>query len=277
MTDATRRSGPDATQTLPGSKQGFFSRPVLVAAGPRAGKVLKTYAAVSSRELCDRLLRSHEQHVAQLRRIGIAVPETEMIAEEDRGRLRPVILQESFAEAELVKPRISRVELSEALDLMAGILGDALKAITHVHETGDDRFGFHPTLRNYAVRAGRLFYFDTFPPMSGFTRRELERLIPRFLPVRLPAPVLWLLRPYMRTVVDEYFRADVMLQGIVGSTCRLRPGDAPAIVARGREVVGSAPDFPKREAVLRHLRRPPRLGPLWMAGRRFFERARGIR
>jgi len=276
MTDAIHSSRPDATRALPGAKQGFFSRPVLVAEGPRAGKVLKSYALVPSRELCDRLLRSHDLHVAQLRGIGIAVPETEMIVEEARGRCRPVILQEAFAADELVKPRIARVDLAEVLDLMEGILADALKVIHYVQRSGDDRFGFHPTLRNYAVRGGRLYYYDTFPPMSGFSRRELERMIPRFLPVRLPAPIRWMIKPYMRTVVDEYFRPDVMLQGIVGSTCRLRPDDATAIVARGREVVEAAAPFPLQDAVVGHLQRPPRLGPLWMFGRRFFERARGI-
>jgi len=259
-------------EPVAGSKFGFFSRPVLVGEGPHAGKVVKVYRAVSSRSRCEDLCAHHALHVRQLRDIGIVLPNTEMTIEPRGDQWQPIIIQDYFPPGQMAKSRVARVARGEALDLMQGILQDALKALAYVEHHGDRRFGFHPTLRNYAVAAGTLNYLDTFPPMSDYCREEVAAVVLEFVPRGLPGFLKFLGRPYLKTVIDEYFRADVMLQGIVGSTCRLRPRDSDAIISRAREIIAQAPTLADRERVLRRLARPPRLGPVWMLGRKYFER-----
>lgn len=261
-------------EPVSGSKFGFFSRPVLVGEGPHAGKVVKVYRAVASRSRCEDLCAHHALHVQQLREIGIVLPETEMTIEPRGDQWQPIIIQDYFPPDQMAKPRVARVALDEALDLMQGILQDALKTIAYVERHDDRRFGFHPTLRNYAVTAGTLHYLDTFPPMSDYSREEVAAVVLEFVPRGLPGFLKFLGRPYLRTVIDEYFRADVMLRGIVGSTCRLRPCDSDTIITRAREIIAQAPALADRDRVLRKLARPPRLGPVWMLGRKYFEQVR---
>ncbi len=257
-----------------GGKFGFFSRPVLARGGPYAGRVVKSYKAVRSLSRCKQLCEHHRWHLRQLSEIGIQVPPTEMVVEQLAGKWRPLIIQHYFRPEEMVRARIASGELDESLRLMTGLLDDALRAITYVQKTGDCCFGFHPTLRNYAIRGAELFYLDTFPPMSGFTRNELAEVILEFVPRGLPGFLKLFGRPYLKTVLDEYFRADVMLLGVVGSTCRLRPQDHGRIMEAARTFVAETAPFHEQQRVLHKLAKAPRLGPLWMMGRRYFERVR---
>ena len=127
--------------------------------------------------------------------------------------------------------------------------------------------GFHPTLRNYALRDGSLFYFDTFPPML-MNQRELNRIILRMSPYgslfKIFFPLTWI-----NLVSNEYYNFDKMFTSIAGSCCRLRPENANAILAFSIEFINSTScTIAEKQKITRMLKSPPDLPALWIFIRR---------
>jgi len=158
--------------------------------------------------------------------------------------------------------------VDDYLDLAEGVIREAI-TFSNYMQTYQGNLGFHPTLRNYAFRLGKFYYFDTFPPMSGITERELQELIVDFAPYKFPNFIRQLSLPYMNRVTNEYYQYDLMIAGIIGSSCRLRPEFADRVLVRARSILENTEIQENvKNGVLEIIRKPPKLSPLWTSLRK---------
>ncbi len=242
------------------SELGFFSKPFLIEYEGRE-MVVKCYRPTTDRAFAEELLAHHDKYVEALLSCGVSMPETVASVREISGKLVMTILQEPYSEEELVRQTMSRCDLETYLKLFELVFLDAIAFCRN--RPDNHSIGFHPTLRNYAVRDGKPFYFDTFPPMLC-NQQSLNRLILRMAPVQFSP---WKLIPttWVNRVSDEYYQADKMLLGIVGSSCRLRPEFANDVLDKARILIQEQNELPQldKDALLRQLNQPPGLSGLW--------------
>jgi hypothetical protein len=241
---------------------GFFSKPFIPSSGPDKGKIIKFYRPLKDEALCRIVAEHHDRYVLSLRKAGIRVPRTGIRLEKARGKTSLVIVQDAFRETELVRGRFAKGNTKECLWLLEALLSDTLKFLS-LTEKLRENLGFHPTLRNYAVRDGRLWYFDTFPPMN-WNQKDLNGIVIRFAPFAVFRIAYALSKDWIRRVTDEYYHPVPMICGIVGSACRLRPDIAPALMESARKFLGSRiKDRTLKTKVLKELSKPPRLPFMW--------------
>ena len=221
---------------------GFFSRPFLIDQGILRGKVIKTYRPVNDYEYCKRVQELHDIYVIDLREAGILVPETILEIVEIESRYHLAIIQEAFTTQELVRDVMKVCDVETYLDLAEGVLREAISFSNYMMDNSI-QLGFHPTLRNYAFRMGKYYYFDTFPPMSNLSERELQRLIVDFAPYNFPE--------------------------FVKKACRLRPEFADRVLIRSKSVLENVEiDETIKAETLEIIKNPPKLSPLWTSLRR---------
>lgn len=245
------------------SKLGFFSKPVLLTEGDRAGKVMKSYVFVKKRILCEELLAIHDQYIPQLTAAGIKIPptETEIVQHHNSFSIR--IYQQPFDESQMARKMMETGSLETCLMVMNGILKEAVTALNFLEEHKDVRMGFHPTLRNYAIKDNEFWYFDTFPPMAHISQQQLESYILHFSPYKTPRWFKSMAKPLMHHVTDEYYQSDKMYLGIVGSSCRLRPEFQDAFLSSAQKVVENLKNNSDRNNILSKLKNPPKLPFIW--------------
>jgi hypothetical protein len=247
---------------------GFFSKPFLVKEGLLKGKVVKLYRPINDLIYCNHVKELHDNYVIELRKAGIRVPETELIVASVDSVYHLAIIQEAFAPSELVRDVMKTCEVEAYLELMEGVVKDTIGFTNYMSEHPQS-LGFHPTLRNYAFRMGQFFYFDTFPPMAGISEDEVQQLIIDFAPYHFPGFVKKLSKKYLGRVTNEYYQYDLMISGIIGSSCRLRPEFADRVLIRARSILESSPiDENLREKTLTIIKNPPKLSPLWTSMRK---------
>ena len=152
----------------------YFSKPVLLTQGPHAGKVLKSYKFIKSKNICDELLAIHKEYVPQLEGAGINIPSTEAEVIELNGKYSIRIYQKAFPADTMARKMMQTGNLDECLLVFGGVLSGAITALNYLNQHPNINMGFHPTLRNYAVVCDKFCYFDTFPPMANPTQNELE-------------------------------------------------------------------------------------------------------
>lgn len=252
------------------SHLGFFSKPVLATEGIYAGKVVKIYPAIGRKQLADALYSNHERYVPLLTEAGILVPETILLLLAHHRKWVPVVVQERFQENELVRSVLEQGNAAECARLVVLMQADALQFLAWRKQEGlaELDVGFHPTTRNYAIRGGRLRYFDTFPPMAC-AQKILNKWVPYLSPYKAARWLAPLISGQMYRVTTEYYLAEPMLYGLAGSACRLRPELAADILAASREFLSahlSSGLFQKE--LLVQLEQPPRLGKLWTSVRK---------
>lgn len=248
------------------SRLGYFCAPFRPATGPYAECVIKVYRALHPGPLLDRLAGAHDAYVSVLRDAGVRLPETSFHLVPDGARRVPVIVQAALPAETMLRARMLGAARAEALELVETALG-AIAAFW-AHGPWPQRVGFHPSIRNYAVDGEGLVFLDTFPPLIGYDRAEMGRLLLTFSgnpAMRLVGP---LLPGVIRSIQDEWYSAAGTLTGLVGSAVRLRPQDGPEILALGRRFAQSRLSGETRAAVLAELDRPPRLPAYWTATRR---------
>lgn len=252
---------PKLKQYQESSKLGFFSKPFLIDTGDKK-LIIKTYFPVKNSSLTQKILELHEDYVIELQKLGILVPETWIHVHKSRKRHQIIIAQEAFDEAELVRPIMEKADTSEFIDVLGLLLADTLK---YWKAKGDnEKIGFHPTLRNYALQDGKLHYFDTFPPML-LKQQELNRLIITMAPFKL------LLKPIipsflLNIVSDEYYEIEKMLTGIIGSCCRLRPEIVPEILKFSVSYIKNSNSLQElqKKKIIEKIQEPPRLPGIWV-------------
>ncbi len=264
LADLLRADGARRGQTV--SRLGYFCAPFRPESGPYADRVIKVYRALSDNAALDRLAAAHDAYVAALTATGVPLPETEFRLVRTGTALRPVIVQEALPVESMMRPTLRDVPREEALVLLEAA-GAVIARFWNAADRFDTRIGFHPSIRNFAVRDGEAVFFDTFPPLIHYSRAEMGKLLLRFSESSLMRWAGPLVQRRITAIQDEWYSPAETLVGLVGSACRLRPADADAILDWGR---GFAPRAMPRWAdeIAEGLARPPRLPGEWTAVRR---------
>ncbi|MEI6852488.1 MAG: DUF6206 family protein [Bacteroidota bacterium] len=244
---------------------GYFSRPFRV---NHEGQelIVKTFLPVRSREIVGSIIDNHNAYVARLCEIGINLPDTLINCLPQQGKQQLVIIQQPFAEDEMVRGMISKAALEEIEMLCRLMFADAILFANRTKAKGE--IGFHPSLRNYAYSDGKLWYFDTFPPML-MDQRSLNRMIIAMSPYGRLIKKITPTRMINR-VSNEYYYLPKMFIGIVGSCCRLRPELADEILSFSRNFATESELIAdtERKAIVELLKTPPHLSKLWRVWRR---------
>jgi hypothetical protein len=249
----------DAEAGIADSNLGFFSKPYRIDYKSQQ-LIVKKYLPVRDAEFVSGIVENHDRYIRVLRNAGIKVPDTIITTRHVNGKIQIVIIQEAFPKVELLRNLVETSSESELLKLCSLIFDDTIKFL----KNGDEsmKTGFHPTLRNYALHDGSLFYFDTFPPML-MDQKELNRIILRMSPFgsffKKIIPLTWINR-----VSDEYYYFDKMFKGIAGSCCRLRPEYTDAVLRFGIDYINSSQcSQAEKHKITGFLQSPPDLPVLW--------------
>ena len=246
------------------SKLGYFSKPYCISYEGEQ-YVIKEYHPVFNIRKLDLIRENHKLFIEKLSEYGISVPLTELHIVKHRKKHRIVIIQELFKESELVRSILQSAELPTSLSILDSLLTETIQ---YWNKKGTKKdFGFHPTLRNYAIRKGKLYYFDTFPPMA-IPQRDLNKIILFMSPNGGIAKKL-IPQGVINLVSNEYYCVRKMLTGIIGSMCRLRPENAIPILKHSIKHISKA-DLPEStiRTLSEELTKPPGLSGLWRFVRR---------
>lgn len=239
------------------SPLGFFSKPFRVQLQGKEN-IVKIYTAI--RSVKHIVQEKHDSYKNLLEQTGIKIPHTQAILMDERKPALFVIVQEPFADEELVRTILEKCEKEKVFELITKLFEDVL--VFWKNKPHDQPLGFHPTLRNYAIRNNTLYYVDTFPPMN-FPQDELNRFILKVAPV--PRVVTFFIpEKSINRVTDEYYSIEKMLIGLIGSTCRLRPEYADEILEYSKKYIsGCTLNEQEKQNLLHDLDAPPRLSFLW--------------
>lgn len=248
------------------SRLGYFCTPFRAPDGPLMGRVIKIYRGLEDRAVAERLASAHDAYVLALRAGGVPMPETWFHLIEHGTALVPVVVQEPLPDAAMMRPQMQGASLDGALALMQAA-GEVIARFWHWAEDQPERIGFHPSIRNFAVMDGHAIFFDTFPPLIGYSRDEMGKMLLTFSEKRLMRVVGPLLQKRVTGIQDEWYSPPETLVGLVGSACRLRPDDAEAFLGWGRDFV-RAEMAPWAEEALAGLSAPPRLPGYWTGFRK---------
>ena len=252
--------------TQPVSKLGYFCAPFRPADGPFADRVIKVYQPLRDRAVADRLARCHDDYAAALVEAGVPLPDTAFhLLEEGTARV-PVIVQEALPAESLMRPLMQQVGREESLAMMEAA-GQVIARFWNYADRFETRIGFHPSIRNFAIRDGQAVFFDTFPPLIHYSREEMGRMLLTFSESRLMRLVGPLMQRRVTGIQDEWYSPPETLVGLVGSACRLRPDDARAYLDWGCDFAERAMPLWAAEA-LPHMQEVPRLPGYWTGFRK---------
>lgn len=247
------------------SDWGYFSKPFRVN-NQDEEFIVKTFLPVANKTLVDFIIQNHNEYKDALLATGIKLPETYITSIEKKKKHQIIIIQQPFKDEELARGIIAKASLKDINGICAMLYADILK---FWNAKGNNRsIGFHPSLRNYALRNRELYYFDTFPPML-MDQMALNRIIIAMSPYgRL---IKKLVPPsFINRVSDEYYRLDTMFIGLVGSCCRLRPELSAEILNFSCEYVKNSGEICEEntQSILLRLKAPPNLSKLWLTVRK---------
>ncbi|MCT4684746.1 MAG: DUF6206 family protein [Roseicyclus sp.] len=246
----------------PVSRLGYFCAPFRPAEGPLSDRVIKTYRGGRDPELLEQLGRRHDAYVEVLRWAGVRLPDTRFLLLNEAGYIQPVIVQEALDDHLMMRPQIEAATLPEALAILEAAASGIAEFWARVAQR-PERIGYHPSIRNFAFDEDGPIFFDTFPPLIGYSREQMGRLLLRFSESRLVRRVGMVMPERIRGIQDEWYSPAGTIVGLVGSAVRLRPEDGPAILdwARGFAAAQLKPAL--RDEVLAELNRAPRLPAFW--------------
>ncbi|MFP7672609.1 DUF6206 family protein [Marivita sp. S0852] len=264
LKDVIRADGVARGQTV--SKLGYFCAPFRPATGPFSDKVIKVYRGLRDPEALDRLGQCHEDYVKALNQAGVALPTTEFhLLDIDAVRI-PVIVQQALPAESMMRPQMMSASRDQTLKMMEAA-GDVIATFWNNADQFETRIGFHPSIRNFAYLEGEALFFDTFPPLIHYSRAEMGKMLLLFSDKALMRWVGPLLQNKVTAIQDEWYSAPETLVGLVGSACRLRPGDADAYLDWGRDF--TARRMPRwADEALPNLQHPPRLPGYWTGFRK---------
>jgi hypothetical protein len=248
------------------SKLGYFCAPFRPPAGPFSDRVIKVYRGLSDADQAAHLARCHADYVAALHAAGVPMPDTAFHLLAMDGVQVPVVVQEALPTSSLMRPRMQQEDRAGTL-AMLDAAGQVIARFWHWAEGQEGRIGFHPSIRNFAIRDGQAVFFDTFPPLIHYSRDEMGAMLLTFSEKRLMRLVGPLLRARVTGIQDEWYSPPETLVGLVGSACRLRPEHADAYLNWGRGFVREAM-APWADEALEGLSKPPRLPGYWTTMRK---------
>ena len=242
------------------SQLGFFSKPYRIDIGTE-GIVVKVYHPIKKNSVF--LIEAHNKYIADLKRCGINVPDTRILAIEKGIEQELVILQQAFEKEELVRTIFEEKPLETLLQLLSLMYSETIEFWKK--KSVNDKIGFHPTIRNYAFRKGSLFYYDTFPPM-GMPQDQLNKIIVQMTPISDWLKWLKHVVPtrIINKVSDEYYFVEKTIVGILGSSIRLRPEYAEEFLKFTKWYIErSALGSKEKKYILQKIDSPPKLSLLW--------------
>jgi hypothetical protein len=251
----------------PISRLGYFCAPFRPTEGPLRDKVIKTYRGGRDPELLEQLARRHTAYVDLLKWAGVRLPETRFVILNEAGYLQPVIVQDALDEAILMRPQIEAADLPGVLEMLEGAALSIADFWARVVQR-PERIGYHPSIRNFAYDADGPIFFDTFPPLIGYSRAEMGLLLLRFSESGVVRTMGAVLPERIRAIQDEWYSPSGTIVGLIGSAVRLRPDDGPQILDWARDFAARSLDRTMRDEVLADLDRPPRLPAIWTGTRR---------
>ena len=255
------------SQGEPVSRLGYFCVPFRPTEGQLADKVIKTYRGGRDPEVLEQLGRRHTAYVELLRWAGVRLPDTRFLILNEAGYMQPVIVQDAIDEALLMRPQVEAADLPAALDLLEGAARSIADFWARVAQR-PERIGYHPSIRNFAYDEDGPIFFDTFPPLIGYSRAEMGRLLLRFSESGLVRRMGAVLPERIRGIQDEWYSPAGTIVGLIGSAVRLRPEDGPAILDWARGFAGRELEGALQAEVLADLGRAPRLPAFWTGTRR---------
>ena len=255
------------SDAAPVSKLGFFCAPFRAGPGPFEGRIVKVYQGLRDPDEIARLLRAHDDYVGVLTGNGVPMPETAITTVDMGGPAAvPVVVQEALPDDAMMRPQMIAADRDGALRLMQAA-GQVIATFWTRVRSDPRRIGFHPSIRNFANVDGQAIFFDTFPPLIGYSRAEMGVMLHRFSDKRLIRLIGPLMRERIASIQDEWYDPAETLVGLVGSACRLRPEDAEAFLDWGR-AFARAEMAPWAEAAVRGMQAPPQLPGYWTTFRR---------
>jgi len=211
-------------------RMGLFSMPFRPTDGPLAGHVLKPYRSGRDLEVLEPLSRRHVTYLECLGRAGLIVPATVLVLLDEHGVLRPVVVQEAVPQASLLSSQVAVSETTAALGVLAQVAMAICGFWSGVAQR-PERIGLHASLHNFALDgAGRVVFLDTFPPLIGYSREEMGRILLRFSESGLMRGMGALLPGRVREVQDPWYsltgNLGLLIEGVMGH----RPQDRAAIL-----------------------------------------------
>jgi len=251
----------------PVSKLGYFCAPFRPPSGPLADKVIKTYRGGRDPEVLEQLHRRHDSYVECLTRAGVRLPETRFLILNEAGYMQPVIVQDALDEALLLRPQVERGELPQVLQALEQA-ALSIDAFWRNVAQRPERIGYHPSIRNFAMDEDGPIFFDTFPPLIGYSREEMGVLLLRFSESGMIRNIGSLLPERIRAIQDEWYSPSGTIVGLIGSAIRLRPADREEILDWARGFASAKLQGEMRAEVLAELAHPPRLPAIWTGMRK---------
>ena len=138
--------------------------------------MVKVYRGLADAAALDRLAAAHDDYVAALAAVRRAAAGTEIPAADWAARRVPVVVQEGLPDAAMMRPRMhGRLTCAGALALMEAAGEVHRQLLARAAGERGAALGFHPSIRNFAVIGGSAVFFDTFPPLIGYSRDEMGR------------------------------------------------------------------------------------------------------
>ncbi|MGB0522157.1 MAG: DUF6206 family protein [Flammeovirgaceae bacterium] len=243
------------------SKLGFFSKPFRLTTSTGDEWVVKTYKPIGNKKLIQAIIQNHEEYVAAMTAIGVKIPHTEIHVRKVGSKQQLIVVQAPFKQEELVRGIMEEADEATFLHILGLLLKDTL---AYWNNKQTNVIGFHPTLRNYALRDNQLSYFDTFPPML-MPQQELNAIILAMAPVKMNLQGIIPLSAINR-VSDEYYQKDKMLTGIIGSCCRLRPEFTNQVLDFSREFIAAQDSLTpvEKDVLIAKVQAPPKLPAIWV-------------
>ncbi len=248
------------------SKLGYFCAPFRPPAGPFSDSVIKVYRGLTDQAEATRLATCHDDYVAALLAAGVPMPDTRFHLLPMDGLQVPVIVQEALPIDSLMRPRMQKDPRDETLAMLAAA-GAVIARFWHWAEGYDGRIGFHPSIRNFAIRGDQAVFFDTFPPLIHYSRDDMGQMLLTFSEKRLMRVVGPLIQSRVTAIQDEWYSPAETLVGLVGSACRLRPEHAQEYLGWGRAFARDQMT-PWADEAIAGLENPPKLSNLWTGMRK---------
>ena len=99
--------------------------------------------------------------------------------------------------------------------------------------------------------------------MANITQDELEWYILHFAPYQVPNWFKKIAKNFTNKVTDEYYQADKMFLGIIGSSCRLRQDLVDDFMKAAKIKAAELLNEKDKKAILKQLENPPKLPFIW--------------
>jgi hypothetical protein len=233
---------------------GLFSVPFRPAEGPLADHVLKPYRSGRDLELLEPLARRHTVYLECLQRAGLVVPETELVLLDDHGVLRPVIVQEAVPASPSVgcpgrvrngRRRCAAWNRSRRRSAGSG----------RASPRGRSGSGCMPRCTISHRRRRGVLFLDTFPPLIGYSREDMGRLLLRFSESGLMRGIGALLPGRVREIQDPWYSLPGNLNLLIEGSLRCARKTGPRSWDGPRPSPGDVLSQPGRRALMQALSR----------------------